>query len=173
MCDYVLNDEIFLTHEQPSEIEILPWHFDRMHSLKFFINLVDVDETHGAFAYDIGSHKEGHFRAYYYMLSGTKVGEIPNDIPIKELHRPTTISAKAGSLVIFDSDGFHKGGLLTEGERKIIRGHTHAKPFVKYHAKRFDTHWWLQSPINIVKFLKNKSIRNIPNTRLSQATTRK
>lgn len=172
-CDHFLNDEIFLTHEQPSKIELLPWHFDRRHALKFYINLVDVDETHGAFAYDIGSHREGHFRANYYMLSGTKVGEIPNDIPIKELHRPTTITTKAGSLVIFDTDGFHKEGLLTEGERKIIRGHSHSKPLIKYKARIFDAHWWLQSPLNIVKFLKNSAIRSIPAKRLTGSKTRK
>jgi len=172
-CDHSLNDEIFLTHEQPSKIELLPWHFDRRHALKFYINLVDVDEIHGAFAYDIGSHREGHFRANYYMLSGTKVGEIPNDIPIKELHRPTTITTKAGSLVIFDTDGFHKEGLLTEGERKIIRGHSHSKPFVKYNARIFDPHWWSQTPINMAKFMKNKVCRNLPNNRLSKAKTRR
>jgi hypothetical protein len=172
-CDYSLNDEVFLTHEQPSKIELLPWHFDRRHALKFYINLVDVDETHGAFAYDIGSHREGHFRANYYMLSGVKVGKIPNDIPIKELHRPTTITTKAGSLVIFDTDGFHKEGLLTEGERKIIRGHSHSKPLTKYKARIFDAHWWLQSPLNIVKFLKNSAIRKLPAKRLTRSTTRK
>ncbi len=172
-CNHHLNDEIFLTNEQPSETELLPWHFDRRHALKFYINLVDVDETHGAFFYDIGSHREGHFRANYYMLSGTKVGEIPNDIPIEELHRPTAIVAKAGSLVIFDTDGFHKEGLLTEGERKIIRGHSHAKPLIKYNAKIFGAHWWLQTPLNIVKFLKNRVIRNLPSERLTKSTVRK
>jgi len=172
-CDHHLNDEVFLTHEQPSETELLPWHFDRRHALKFYINLVDVDETHGAFSYDIGSHREGHFRANYYMLSGTKVAKIPNDIPIEELHRPTAIVTKAGSLVVFDTDGFHKEGLLTEGERKIIRGHSHAKPLIKYNAKIFGAHWWLQTPLNIVKFLKNRAIRNLPSERLTKSTVRK
>ena len=171
-CDYFFNHEIFLTHEQPSKTELLPWHFDRKHALKFYINLVDVDETQGAFAYDIGSHREGHFRANYYMLSGAKVGDIPNDIPIKELHRPTNIVTKAGSLVIFDTDGFHKEGLLSKGERKVIRGHSNPRPLVQYKAKIFDAHWWLQSTFNIAKFLKKSGTRNIPAKRLTKAKTR-
>jgi hypothetical protein len=171
--DNHLNDEIFLTHEQASKTEILPWHFDRRHALKFYVNLVDVDEKHGAFAYDIGSHREGHFRANYYMLSGSKVGEMPNDIPLKEVRNPTTISTKAGALVIFDTDGFHKEGLLTVGERKIIRGHTHSKPIVMYRAKLFDAHWWLQSPLNLVKYLYSKVSRSIPHKRLTKSNRRK
>ena len=172
-CNHFLNDDIFLTLEKASKTEILPWHFDRRHALKFYINLVDVDDTHGAFAYDIGSHREGHFRANYYMLTGTRVGDIPNDIPEKELHRPTSITTKAGSLVIFDTDGFHKEGLLIEGERKIIRGHSHSIPLIMYKAKFFDAHWWLQSFFNIAKLLKKSAKRNIPAQRLSRAKTRK
>ena len=172
-CDHLLNDEIFLTQELPSKTEILPWHFDRRHALKFYINLVDVDETHGAFAYDIGSHREGHFRANYYMLTGTKVGEIPNDIPKKELHRPTSITTKAGALVIFDTDGFHKEGLLAEGERKIIRGHSHSKPLLMYKAKFLDAHWWLQTPFNAMKCLKNFVNRKVPADRLTRSKVRK
>jgi len=172
-CDNYFNHEIFLTHEQPSKTEILPWHFDRKHALKFYINLVDVDEKHGAFAYDIGSHREGHFRANFFMLSGVKVGDIPNDIPIEELRQPTNIVSKAGSLVIFDSDGFHKEGLLTEGDRKVIRGHSNPKPLIQYKARIFDAHWWAQSHFNIMKFLKNNTIRNVPNYRLTRAKSRK
>ena len=98
-------NDIFFTHEKESNISILPWHFDRQQSLKFYINLVNVDKTNGAFEYDIGSHREGHFRANFYILSGVKVGEIPNNIPENELHNPTTIIADAGDLIIFDPDG--------------------------------------------------------------------
>ena len=36
------------------------------------------------------------------------------------------IEGSAGDLVIFDSDGFHKGGTVEVGrERRVIRGHSH------------------------------------------------
>ena len=34
-----------------------------------------------------------------------------------------TVSAKKGSLIIFDPVGFHRGGRITKGERYIIRAH--------------------------------------------------
>ena len=52
---------------------------------------------------------------------------------------PTVPFRKAGSLVIFDTDGFHKEGLLTEGERKVIRGHSHSKPLVQYKSRMFES----------------------------------
>tara|TARA_B100000787_G_scaffold152285_1_gene125845 strand:- start:2186 stop:3022 length:837 start_codon:yes stop_codon:yes gene_type:complete len=169
----VCND-IFFTHEKESNVPILPWHFDRQQSLKFYINLVNVNKTNGAFEYDIGSHREGHFRANFYILSGVKVGDIPNDITDNELHNPTTIIADAGDLIIFDPDGFHRGGVIMKGlERKVMRGQSHPIPNRGYTARFFDTHWWLQSPLNIVKFIKNNAIRRLPYDRLSKAAVRK
>lgn len=166
----LINDEVFFTHEKHSETPILPWHFDRQQSLKFYINLLDVDESNGAFGFDIGSHREGHFRANYYILSGVKIGEIPNDIPEDELHNPVTIAARAGDLVIFDPDGFHCGGSVSpEKERKIVRGHSHPLPNRGYEAKRFDVDWWLQSPFNLAKYLSSRGSRILPEGRLSNS----
>lgn len=169
--DCLVNDDVFFTNEKAADTPILPWHFDRMQSLKFYINLVDVDETNGAFEFDLGSHREGHFRANYYILSGLKVGEIPNDIPENELHNPTVISVNAGDLVIFDADGFHRGGVVSSGnERRVVRGHSHPIPNRGYVAKRFDSHWWLQKPVNLAKHLSPRSGRILPPGRLTNST---
>ena len=166
---YLLNDDIFFTHEKESNIPILPWHFDKQQSLKFYINLLDVNEDNGALGYDPGSHREGHFRANYYVLSGTKLGEIPNDIPEQELHNPLTISVNAGDLVIFDPDGFHCGGTVSPGfERKVIRGHSHPLP-IRTKPKLFDTMWWLNSPFNLAKYLNKRGRRALPIKRLTKA----
>jgi len=168
-----LNDSIFFTHEIEADNPILPWHFDRQQSLKFYINLVDVDESNGAFEYDIGSHREGHFRANYYILMGTPIGEIPNDIPENELRNPTVISAKAGDLVIFDPDGFHRGGIVSPGrERKVVRGHTHPIPNRLYKAKPFSKNWWLQTPLNIASWLAPSCSRILSDGSLTGAKNR-
>jgi len=169
--DCLVNDDVFFTNEKASDTPILPWHFDRMQSLKFYINLLDVDEENRAFEFDLGSHREGHFRANYYILSGLKVGEIPNDIPDGELPNPVTISVKAGDLVIFDADGFHRGGVVSSGnERKVVRGHSHPIPNRAYEAKRFDSHWWLQRPFNMAKYLSSRAGRILPSGRLTNST---
>ena len=148
----LLNDDIFLTHEQASDKNILPWHFDRRQSLKFFIYLTDTNKQNGAFEYCPGSHMEGHFRANYYVLRGYSIKDIPNDIPEGEIRNPQVISAKAGDLIIFDADGFHRGGVVSQGnERLVIRGHSHPMPNKGYQTKLFSKEWWLQTPFNMGK----------------------
>ena len=166
----IVNDDVFFTHEKASKTPILPWHFDRQQALKFYINLIDVDGSNGAFEFDIGSHREGHFRANYYILAGIKVGDIPNNVPINELHNPIVVAVEAGDLVIFDADGFHRGGVVNEGkERKIVRGHTHPIPDRGYSPRLFDAHWWLHSPFNIAGSLSSKSSRVLPVERLTRS----
>ncbi len=124
--DYTLNDDIFITHEKPCETPILPWHYDRQQSLKFFVYLKDTTKKDGAFEYCPGSHREGRYRASYHLLKGVKVKDLPNDIPDDELINPVTIEGKAGDMIIFDPDGFHRGGVVAEGgERMVMRGHSH------------------------------------------------
>lgn len=121
-----LNDEIFFTNEFPCESEILPWHFDRNQSLKFWIYMTDTSVDNGAFHYCPGSHIEGHLRANYNLLRGVPQKAIPNDLPLDEIRNAMPITGNAGDLVIFDADGFHKGGVVKPGnERRIIRGHCH------------------------------------------------
>ncbi len=168
--DCEINDDIYLTHDLPSKKQILPWHFDRQQSLKFYINLVNVSKRNGSLEYDIGSHREGHFRANYYVLSGVEIKNIPNDIPAEELHNPTVIAVNAGDLIIFDPDGFHKGGVVSVGyERKVIRGHAHPIPIRGYNSRLFDAHWWIQSCLNLSKILKTRGSRTLPRERLTRA----
>lgn len=168
---FLLNEDVFFTHERHSENKILPWHFDRQQSLKFYVNLVDVDVENGAFSFDVGSHREGHFRANYYIASGVKIGDIPNDIPDSEIRRPVVVCAKAGDLVVFDPDGFHCAGLVSPGhERKVIRGHTHPVPNRGYKPKLFDALWWLSTPLNMARLLHKRGGRILPQGRLTKSS---
>ena len=121
-----VNEQLFFTHERACEREILPWHFDRQQSLKFWVYLTDCPREAGAFEYALGSHREGRFRASYYLLKGVPLRELPNDVPADEVRGAACIEGAAGDLVIFDSDGFHKGGTVGPGrERRVMRGHSH------------------------------------------------
>lgn len=157
-----LNDSIFITHEKPCEIPILPWHFDREQSLKFFIYLKETTKNDGAFEYVPGSHREGRYRANYHLATGTPLQQLPNDIPEDEIFNPVTMEGKAGDLIIFDPDGFHRGGVVGEGgERMVIRGHSHPYPvFVSYGTPRiFSKNWWVQSIFNMAKTFNNQYCR--------------
>lgn len=169
-----LNDEIFLTNERESDIEILPWHFDRIYSLKYFLSLTDMNAENGAFEYALGSHREGHYRANTGILGGTPVQRLLNDIPSDEILMPVTLETQKGDIIIFDSDGFHKGGFVKKGrERKIIRGHTHPCPKDKYGSPRiFSPLWFIQSPLNFSRLFIHSAERKVGITTKSKAKNR-
>ena len=48
---FSFNEEVHVTHEFPCKVQILPWHFDRIQSLKFWFYLQDTTKADGAFEY--------------------------------------------------------------------------------------------------------------------------
>ncbi|MGJ8645382.1 MAG: phytanoyl-CoA dioxygenase family protein [Marinomonas colpomeniae] len=173
--EFKLNDDIFLTHEKPCEVPILPWHFDRVQSLKFFIYLKDVTKNDGAFEYSPGTHNEGHYRANYALATGTSLEKLPNDIPESEIINPVTIEGEAGDLIIFDSDGFHRGGIVgPDGERMVMRGHSHpiGGAFRYGKAKPFSKMWFVGSCFNLAKLFKDDYSRVLGTDIKTKAKTR-
>lgn len=155
-------DQIFFTHEVESESDILPWHFDRQESLKFYVNLDDVNEENGAFQYDPGSHRLGHMIANYCIAMGEEVGEIRNDVPDSFLINPVRISVNAGDLVIFDAAGFHKAGSIRSGkERRVMRAHSHPLPIVTYNARVLSSDWFISKILRGLRPLSVKRYRRL------------
>jgi len=158
---YSFNEAVFITHELPCDIPILPWHYDRVQALKFWFNLSDTTKKDGAFEYCPGTHWEGHFRAGYYLSQGVSIEELPNDIDPDLILNPVTIELKAGDLLIFDPDGFHRGGIVEKGgERRVLRGHTYPQGR-RYGDKLFSPGWWLKTPLNMNRIVKNATSRVI------------
>lgn len=155
-----VNDEVFITHEKPAELPILPWHFDRIQSIKFWFYLTDTTVENGAFEYCPGTHWEGHYRAGFHMSQGRAVEDIPNDIDEELVRNPVSLELKAGDLLVFDSDGFHRGGFVQPGnERRVLRGHTHLSGVRRYGDRPLTAGWWLKSIFNINKWSGNTSKR--------------
>jgi hypothetical protein len=156
------NEAVFITQEFPSDIPILPWHFDRIQALKFWFNLTDTTKENGAFEYCPGTHWEGRYRAGYHLSQGIPVEDIPNDIDEDLIRNPVSIEVKAGDLVIFDADGFHRGGIVQPGhERRVLRAHTYPRNGRRYGDRQFSAGWWLSSPLNLNRWLKAASRRII------------
>ena len=156
------NEVIICSHELSSKKKILPWHFDRIQSLKFWFYLNNVSDKNGSLKYSPGSHWEGKYRAGYHLLQGKTVGDIPNDIDDDLIQNPISINLNAGDLLIFDSDGFHAGGVVKSGnERKVLRAHTYPSQFRKYKDKIFSKGWWLTSRLNLSKIFSSKGMRVI------------
>lgn len=155
---YSFNEAIFITNEFPSKVPILPWHFDRVQSLKFWFNLTDTTKHNGAFEYCPGSHWEGRYRAGFHLSQGVGVQEIPNDIDEDLIRNPVALELNAGDLLIFDADGFHRGGVVEAGERRVLRAHTYPKGR-RYGDKLFSAGWWVRSPLNINRWFKSATSR--------------
>lgn len=156
------NDEVFITHELPCVTPSLPWHFDRVQALKFWFNLTNTTAKDGAFEYCPGTHWEGRYRVGYYLSQGYGIEDIPNDIDEEVIRNPVTLELKAGDLLIFDPDGFHRSSRVLEGgEQRVLRAHTHPAGGRRYTDERFSPGWWLRSKLNINKWMGQASSRII------------
>ena len=125
-------------------------HFDRNHALKYFVYLNDTTEENAAFFIQPKSHvigkklrinqwngffpkpNESIFNKIFRKIFSKKYEHIRNRIELdfKEYFNENEIIAveqKEGSLIVFDSDCFHRGGLIKKQglERLIIRMHNH------------------------------------------------
>jgi len=127
--NYGMN--VFATHDYKFEGELARngWlHFDRHWRLKFFIYLTDIDKSSGAFNCSVGSRVLGQqLRANAWGArdyDGVK-NRIELDYPeLLEKCPCEPVEAPAGTLIVFDTDTFHKGGKCDEGkERLIVRLH--------------------------------------------------
>ena len=103
-------------------------HFDRSNCLKFFIYLTDIDKTNGAFSCSPGSRSKGkELREKAWASKNYENVKNRIELDYKELiseFPSIPVEAKAGTLIVFDTDCFHKGGLCEEGKsRLVVRAH--------------------------------------------------
>ena len=122
---------VFATHDYKYEGELARngWlHFDRLWRLKFFIYLTDIDSSSGAFTCSVGSRAKGaELRKAAWNTpdyEGVK-NRIDLDYPdLAKSYPAEPVEASAGTLIVFDTDTFHKGGKCDEGkERLVVRLH--------------------------------------------------
>ncbi len=113
-----------ITHDY-KPCKITDVHFDFTPTFKFMIYLTDVDKDSAAFRYCFGSHRRNRRLRIRYLLSGRKLRHIPNIPGPTEHVELTDLEGPAGTLILFDTDGFHSAGSLKEGkERLLIRATT-------------------------------------------------
>lgn len=70
-----------------------------------------------------------------------------------------SIPAKAGTLIIFDSAGIHKGGTISEGERDVIRSHFLEFPIARALKSKNELYLYLMNKICKFKaFIKKENV---------------
>jgi hypothetical protein len=106
------------------------WHrdFDDRHLLKAFLYLVDVDADTGPFEFVAGSARGGKLANFWpwHPLSKTYPSqeEFDRAVPAEDIQ---TFTAGAGTLVLCNTSGFHRGGFAT-GKPRVLATATYCSP---------------------------------------------
>jgi hypothetical protein len=130
-----MNLQTFASHEYLTEDEAGEWtrnhylHFDPFRALKYFIYLTDTNQSNGAFRAVPGSHHECRKVREKYPMEDLfqdkyRIEANKDQIPWEEKDCQH-FEGKAGTLLIFDTDIAHGGGLIKEKgkERMVIINH--------------------------------------------------
>lgn len=127
---YIVNDIVGNSHHAND------LHFDVQRSLKFFIYLTDTTAENGAFSCVPGSHHISNKMRYDL---GKKLNyenrELSRKLPVEEKDA-IPIEGTAGTLIIFDTDVFHRAGYVTKGERRVMRGQSNFDEALNYPGEK-------------------------------------
>lgn len=99
------------------------WHrdYNDQHLVKVFVYLVDVDEGTGPFEYVPGSARGGPYaNEWSWQPAGESYPpgeEFAQRVPSSAVK---TFTAPAGSMILCNTSGFHRGGFATEKARNIF-----------------------------------------------------
>jgi hypothetical protein len=149
------NHHIYVAKDEYEEVNALnQLHYDKISTLKFFLYLNDIDETNGAFEAVPGSHKLAKNIMDFYQKRGKKIAKLPNRNLPESMNKPVPMVAKAGSMIVFTSDTFHRAGRVDQGKnRMIMRGHCRPKPMTKYAPDLFSKQWFNESILNPSRYV--------------------
>ena len=90
--------------------------------LKVFVYLTDVGEGDGAFTYIRNTHTYGKFCNFFKQRFFGVGGVYPDDADIRKIFEPKDIYevlGDAGTVIIADTTGIHKGGLSVNRAREM------------------------------------------------------
>lgn len=99
-------------------------HYDKDRCLKFFIYLSDIDKDSGAFYCSPYSVEKTQILRNT-IKDYARERRIEKTFPdLVEEFPPQAVEGAAGTLIVFDTDTFHKGGVVKKGKsRLVVRAH--------------------------------------------------
>jgi len=126
------------------------WHRDTVHERQFksILYLTDVTEETGAFTYLPGSHRLSDLfktiafagiRYAQYQYTDAEIDRIVQKSGVE----PKTISGKAGSLILVDSSGIHRGRPILTGVRYAMANYFYDPDTIRRmrERKKFTTYF--------------------------------
>lgn len=102
---------------------------------KFLIYLNDTNKENESFSCTLGSYKlttkiREKFVKDKNEGKSVDLKKISRNSPIKN-ENIYDVNGKAGTLIMFNADIFHKAGIVSKGEIMILRGHTSPSRLLK------------------------------------------
>ena len=96
-------------------------HFDKLHQFKIWLFLNDIQDSNGPIEIFPKSHTENETQR---VRSYNDIKEVVNLPKNNVNYIGKKMIGNAGSLLIFNSDLYHRATNVTEGYRRIARGHS-------------------------------------------------
>lgn len=123
---FELNRDVFMVEDVVGSRHCAnDLHYDVLHTLKFFVYLNDVSVENGAFACVPGSHRETVLLRKQHGNAVTLDNRrITRELPVAKFAAPEPVEGNAGTLIVFDTDVWHRAGTVSSGHRLVMRGHT-------------------------------------------------
>jgi hypothetical protein len=127
-AECVPNEQIYVMNEVVGTKHIAQdLHFDVQKTLKFFVYLTDTTAANGAFSCVPGSHLIARrIRDESGVSISYENREVTRQLPFDE-EEVVSVEGVAGTLIVFTTEVFHRAGVVAQGERRIMRGHTRPK----------------------------------------------
>ena len=120
-------EELFFTENHVGTVHATnSLHFDIIPTFKLLIYLDDTSESNGAFSFVPGSHKwTQKFRKSNPNLISYENVEVSHKLPF--LGEEISFVGSAGSMILFNSEMFHRASDVRFGHRRVVRGHYRVK----------------------------------------------
>ncbi|MDJ0852978.1 MAG: phytanoyl-CoA dioxygenase family protein [Myxococcota bacterium] len=165
------NEDVVTTHDvdRPPNVDV---HFDLRRALKCFLYLTDCDDGSGALRYAAGTHLTNAAERAAWIAAGRRHRELPNVAAPDEAIELQTLSGAAGTLILFDTEGWHTASRLLPGhERRVIRA---ACPLAHQPVKRpplLSRQWMRESRLNPARLYR--SVPLVPGRGSSAGTAKR
>ncbi len=140
-------------------------HFDTLRALKFMIYLLDTNQENGAFCYARGTQIDNAQLRRRHFRFGGSCESLPKVLVRGDFVSQESFTGPAGTVIIFDTEGFHRAGKMADGTtRRIIRSRCLFPNQPIKHPKKFSRQWFWEHRLNPVRIFAPKAPAHLHST---------
>jgi hypothetical protein len=137
---YEVDEWYTVPYPQASErIASQQWHRDPedAHVVKVFVYFTDVDQEAGPFEYIRGSARGGRYDHLWPWADGHRYVAAEELEPAVSAEDRVAVTGPAGTMVVADTGGFHRGG-FARTKRRVLSTSTYLSPETKKRRFKVD-----------------------------------